>query len=120
VRVIYYISPQVWAWGEDRIGIIKKCVEKILVFFRFEEDLYRRRGVNVEFVGHPLAETVRPSMRRDDVMKKYALLASAPLIALLPGSRKAEVASLLKTMARAARLIRAGLPDAQFAVAKHR
>lgn len=120
IPVIYYISPQVWAWGENRIGIIKECVKKILVFFKFEEDLYKKHGVNAEFVGHPLIETVRPSLSKDEIIKKYSLSAAKPIIALLPGSRAMEVKALLGIMTGAAKLIEKELPGAQFVVAKYR
>ena len=120
IPVIYYISPQVWAWGEDRIEIIKKCVKKIVVFFKFEEELYKKHDIDVQFVGHPLIETVKPSIRKDDVLKKYSLSASKPVIALLPGSRTMEVKTLLKIMIGAAGLIEKELPGAQVLIAKYR
>jgi lipid-A-disaccharide synthase len=120
IPVIYYISPQVWAWGKGRIEIIKNCVKKIIVFFKFEEDLYKRHGVNAEFVGHPLIETVKPNLSKDEVLKKYSLSSSRPVIALLPGSRITEVKTLLKIMIGAAKLIEKGLPGTQVLVAKYR
>lgn len=120
IPVIYYISPQVWAWGENRINIIKECVANILVFFKFEEELYKKHGVNAEFVGHPLIETVKPSMTKDEVRKIYGLAKDKPVIALLPGSRITEVKWLLKTMVGAAKIISSTMPDAQFAVAKYK
>lgn len=120
IPVIYYISPQVWAWGEDRINIIKECVKKILVFFKFEEELYKRHDVNAEFIGHPLIETVRPTLPKDEIIKKYSLSAAGPIIALLPGSRAMEVKTLLKIMAGAGALIERELPGAQFVIAKYR
>ncbi len=120
IPVIYYISPQVWAWGENRIGIIEKCVKKILVFFKFEEELYKKHGVTSEFVGHPLVETVKPNLSRNEVIKKYSLSSSKPIIALLPGSRRMEVTTLLETMVAAAKLIEKELPGAQILIAKYR
>ncbi len=120
IPVIYYISPQIWAWGGDRINIIKKCVTKMLVFFRFEEELYKKYGVTSEFVGHPLIETVKPGLSRDEVMKKYSLSSSRPIIALLPGSRRTEVSILLEIMVGAAKLIEKELPGAQILIAKYR
>ena len=120
IPVIYYISPQVWAWGENRIKIIKECVRKIIVFFKFEETLYKRHGINAEFVGHPLIETVKPKSSKDEILKKYLISGSKPVIALLPGSRTMEVRSLLKTMAGAAKSIQKELPQARFVVVKYR
>ncbi|MCX5667616.1 MAG: lipid-A-disaccharide synthase [Candidatus Omnitrophica bacterium] len=120
VPVIYYISPQVWAWGADRISIIKKCVAKILVFFKFEEDLYKKRGVSSEFVGNPLLETVKTTLTKDEILKKYNLSKTKPVIALLPGSRAMEIKTLLKIMAGSAGIIAKELPGAQFVVAKYK
>jgi len=120
IPVIYYISPQVWAWGEDRIEIIKTCVKKILVFFKFEEELYKRHGINAQFVGHPLVEKVKADVSKDEILKKYSFSDSKPIIALLPGSRAMEVGTLLKIMADAAKLIDKELPRAQFIVARYK
>lgn len=120
IPVIYYISPQIWAWGEDRIDIIKECVTKILVFFRFEEDLYKKSGISAEFVGNPLLETVKITLPKDEIRKKYNLSKERPVIALLPGSRTMEVKTLLKIMAGSAGIIARELPGAQFIVAKYK
>jgi len=120
IPVIYYISPQVWAWGENRINILKECVAKILVFFKFEEDLYKKNGINSEFVGNPLLETVKTTLQRDETFKKYNLSKGKPVIALLPGSRVTEVKTLLKIMIGSAEIIAGGLSGAQFVVAKYK
>lgn len=120
IPVIYYISPQVWAWGEDRIDIIKKCVTKIIVFFKFEEDLYKAHGVNAEFVGHPLSETVKPLLSKNEILKKYGLSDKKAIIALLPGSRMTEVKTLLHIMVGGARIIDKELNGAQFVIAKYK
>jgi len=119
IPVVYYISPQVWAWAPGRIGIIRNCVKKIVVFFKFEEELYKKHGIDAECVGHPLVDTVKVTAPRDGVRQKYGLLKEKAVIALLPGSRKQEVRTLLKVMARAARLINKKLGNSQFIVAKH-
>jgi lipid-A-disaccharide synthase len=120
IPVIYYISPQIWAWGVDRINIIKECVTKMLVFFKFEEDLYKKNGVSSEFVGNPLLETVRVTLPKDEILKKYGLSNTRPVIALLPGSRMMEVKTLLKIMAGSAELMSKELKGAQFVVAKYK
>ena len=120
IPVIYYISPQIWAWAPDRIDIIKKCVAKMLVFFKFEEELYKKSGVSSEFVGNPLLEAVKTTLPKDEVLKKYRLSKDRPVIALLPGSRAMEVKTLLKIMAGSAEIIAKELPGAQFVVAKYR
>ena len=120
IPVVYYISPQVLASGENRIKLIKKNVEKIIVFFKFEEDLYKKYGINARFVGHPLVEKVKADLPKDQVLKKYELSDSRPIIALLPGSRVTEVRSLLKIMAGTARIIAKEIPGAQFIVARYK
>ena len=119
IPVIYYISPQVWAWGRDRVKIIKKCVKKILVFFKFEEELYKTCGVDAGFVGHPLLDIVKVTAAKEDTLKKYSLDGKKRTVALLPGSRSLEVKALLPVMASAARLISKNIKDVQFVVSKH-
>ena len=120
IPVIYYISPQIWAWGGNRIDIIKECVSKMLVFFKFEEDLYKKNGVSSEFVGNPLLEAVKITLPKDEILKKYNLSKSRPVIALLPGSRAMEVRTLLGIMAGSAKIISEELKGAQFVVAKYK
>ncbi len=87
VPVVYYISPQVWAWRKYRIRKIRRVVDKMLVVFPFEKDFYDRKGVPVEFVGHPLLETIEA---RAGYRSQQEVL-SAPRVALLPGSRRSEL-----------------------------
>lgn len=98
IRVFFYISPTVWAWKEDRIKIIKDCVERMYVILPFEKDFYAKRGVEVDYFGHPLADILRQEkekiISRADFLKKYKL-ADEPIIALLPGSRLQEVKRML-------------------------
>jgi len=119
IPVVYYISPQVWAWGRDRVNIIKRCVRKIIVFFKFEEELYKTYGIDAEFVGHPLLDVVKVDLPKKDFFKKYGLSEDGPTIALLPGSRALEVKSLFRTMISASRLIKEDIPGARFIVSKH-
>lgn len=118
IPVIYYISPQIWAWGADRIKVIKESVTKIIVFFKFEEELYKKHGINAEFVGHPLLETVKTDLPKNEVLKKYGLREGTHVIALLPGSRISEVKSLLKAMVGAAKIIDRELGDVQTIVVR--
>lgn len=120
IPVIYYISPQIWAWGADRIHIIKRCVKKMVVFFKFEEELYKKEGVDAECIGHPLLDTVKPSLSKADVLKKYSFFGNKRVIALLPGSRISEVKTLLPAMAGAAAIINKELNGAQFVITKHK
>lgn len=123
IPVVYYISPQVWAWGADRVKIIKACVKKVLVFFKFEEEIYKSYGIDSEFVGHPLLDTVKVTSPKEEVLKKYSLDEKKRTIALLPGSRMVEVRTLLPVMVSAARIIsentRHVTKNVQFIVAKH-
>ncbi|MDD5617535.1 MAG: lipid-A-disaccharide synthase, partial [Candidatus Omnitrophica bacterium] len=69
LKVIYYISPQVWAWGETRIEIIKKVVDQMIVLFDFEKELYSKHGMDVEFVGHPLLDRLHPTLTKEEFLK---------------------------------------------------
>lgn len=104
IPVIYYISPQVWAWKEGRVKAIRSYVDRLLVIFDFEVEFFRRHGINAEFVGHPvieeLAEVSLPS--RELFRKKHSLMPETRLIGLLPGSRKQEIAHILPEMLKAA------------------
>ncbi|MEI8185907.1 MAG: lipid-A-disaccharide synthase [Chlorobiaceae bacterium] len=107
IPVIYYISPQVWAWKEGRVKAIRRDIDRLLVIFNFEVEFYHRHGITAEFVGHPvieqLAELSFPS--RETFLKKHNLPSDIRLIGLLPGSRPQEIAHILPEMLHAARLI---------------
>ncbi len=104
IKVIYYISPQIWAWKESRINKIKRNVDQMLVILPFEKDFYSERGMNVEFVGHPLLDAVE---KGNWLIKNWKEEAGIPLnkeiIALLPGSRKQEIETMLPIMLEATR-----------------
>ena len=112
--VFYYVSPQVWAWREGRVNQIKEVVDKMLVIFPFEEEIYRNAKVDVEFVGHPLMDMVRATKSKEEFCAKYKLDSKKPILALLPGSRRKEVRYILPTLCEAAALIAAQKPDTQF------
>lgn len=119
IPVVYYISPQVWVWGADRIDIIRECVKKIVVFFPFEEELYRKAGVDALCVGHPLVETARASGPQIDIRRRIGLTDDKTTVALLPGSRRMELEYLLPVMAGScARLAGRGFA-VQCVIAKH-
>ncbi|MBD0283902.1 MAG: lipid-A-disaccharide synthase [Flavisolibacter sp.] len=110
-KIIYYISPQVWAWKESRVRLIKKVVDKMLVILPFEREFYENRwDYKVEFVGHPLVQVVNEFLATHTPEARF----NKPVIALLPGSRKQEVAVKLPIMLQAAKQF----PVYQFAVAK--
>ncbi len=105
IPVFYYVSPQLWAWREGRVNLVRKYVRKMLVIFPFEEQFYRERGVEVEYVGHPLAEVPPPNISRNNFAAENGLETSKPWIALLPGSRRKEVEMNLPEMLRAAEIL---------------
>ena len=117
IPVVYYISPQLWAWRPGRMQTMKRFVNRVLVIFPFEEELYRREGVPVEFVGHPLVDLAGVREPRVPLLEGLGLAPDAPTIALLPGSRQNELRRIVPAMAASLPLIRARVPDVQFVVA---
>jgi lipid-A-disaccharide synthase len=105
VKVIYYISPQLWAWRRGRIRTVREYVDKMLVILPFEEAYYRERGVNVEFVGHPLLEEFSPRRDRAPFLRELGLDPEVKTVAVLSGSRRKEVDYILPTLLQAARLM---------------
>ena len=104
VRIIYYISPQIWAWGGGRINKIKKLVNKMLVVFPFEEKLYSDHNINVEFVGHPLLERLKDYgfLSKEKLFEKYNLNKNKEILLILPGSREQEVKHIFPEVIKAA------------------
>jgi lipid-A-disaccharide synthase len=105
IPVIYYVSPQVWAWGKGRLKTIRNTVSRMVVFFPFEESLYRAHGIPVSFVGHPSLDQVRPAKTAQEFRSLCRLDPAKRTIGLLPGSRQKEVKTLLPVMLESARLI---------------
>ncbi|HWA93584.1 MAG TPA: lipid-A-disaccharide synthase [Terracidiphilus sp.] len=105
IPVIFFVSPQLWAWKKHRIKLVKKFVDKMLVIFPFEEPFYRERGVQAEFVGHPLADLPAPQISREDFALANGLNPGGRWLALLPGSRAKEIRSNLPEMLKAARTL---------------
>lgn len=118
IPVVYYISPQLWAWRSGRIHTMKTIATKVLVIFPFERPIYERAGIPVEFVGHPLIDLIRVTVDRGELLSMCGLAPDAPTVALLPGSRPNEVRATLPTLAAAAELIRSHVPAVQFIVAR--
>jgi lipid-A-disaccharide synthase len=102
IPVVYFVSPQVWAWRKGRVLKLKERIAKMIVIFDFEEEIYRQAGVPVEYVGHPLINLVRAHMTREEFYAKVSLDPSVQTIALLPGSREKEVIANLPAMLEAA------------------
>lgn len=98
VPVLYYVCPQLWAWREGRVRRFHQWVKKALVIFPFEEKWYRDRGVDAEYVGHPLADVPPPAVSREEFAARYRLDQARQWVALLPGSRKKEIAMNLPAL----------------------
>lgn len=109
VPVIWFVSPQLWAWKRGRLRWVQSRVSKMLTIFPFEEPFYRARGVDAEFVGHPLAEAALPVVSREDYARQFGLDPAKPWIALLPGSRLPELRANLPAMLLAAGLLGNGM-----------
>jgi len=105
VPVCYYVCPQFWAWRQGRVRLLRKYVDKALVIFPFEEKFYRDRGVDAEFVGHPLAELSRPAISREEYAAHHGLDPLKLWIALMPGSRIKEVRMNLPGMLGSAQFL---------------
>ena len=118
IPVVYYISPQIWAWRPGRLGTIREIADRVLVIFPFEVDVYKKAGVPVEFVGHPLVDLARASASREAFLRRVGLTPSAPTLAILPGSRPNEIRRILPDLVKAACEIRSRIPGAQFVVAR--
>jgi lipid-A-disaccharide synthase len=118
VPVVFYISPQIWAWRAGRLKTIREFAARVLVIFRFEEKIYRDAGVPVEFVGHPLVDLAVSVEPRAALRRRLGLDAALPVVALLPGSRTNEVRRILGDLMAAAAQIRSRVPGAQFIVAR--
>jgi len=114
IPVIFFVSPQLWAWKKHRIRLVERFVSRMLVIFPFEERFYRRRGVAAEFVGHPLAELPLPAIGRDQLARENGLDPTATWIGLLPGSRSKEIRVNLPEMLKAARGLADRAPETRF------
>jgi lipid-A-disaccharide synthase len=118
VPVVYYVSPQLWAWRSGRLETIRRHVARMLVIFPFEAAIYERAGVPVEFVGHPLIDLATVASPREPFLRSLGLDPARPVLALLPGSRPNELQHVLPDLAAAAARIAAAVPHVQFLVAR--
>ena len=118
IPIVYYISPQLWAWRAGRIDVLRRYVSRMLVIFPFEAEIYERASVPVEFVGHPLVDLALASEPREAWLGRQGLDPSRPVVALLPGSRPNEVGRLVPVMADALPIVSARVPGVQFLVAR--
>lgn len=118
IPIVYYISPQLWAWRAGRMKTMRRLADRVLVIFPFEEAIYREAGVPVEWVGHPLFDVQSELPPRDAFLRHAGLDPSRPVLALLPGSRANELREILPRLAEAAALVRADVAGVQFLVAR--
>ena len=118
VPVVYYVSPQLWAWRPGRLDTIRKYVDRMLVIFPFETSMYEEAGVPVEFVGHPLVDLAVPDQGPHEFLTGLRLDPARPVVALLPGSRPNELRHHLSGLVGAARLVAEHVAGVQFVVAR--
>jgi lipid-A-disaccharide synthase len=118
IPVVYYISPQLWAWRPGRLRTMQRFVDEVLVIFPFEEEIYRSAGIPVHFVGHPLVELVEPQPPREEFLAALGLAPAAPTVAVLPGSRPNELRLILPTMVEGAKRLATDVPGVQFVLAR--
>ena len=116
IPILYYISPQVWAWRPKRVNLIARLVTKMIVLFPFEVPLYEAAGVDVEWVGHPLLDIVKPTLLKQEALQKFGLDPNRRTVGLLPGSRMHEVERLLPPLLASAHLLQEEIPDLQFVI----
>jgi lipid-A-disaccharide synthase len=116
IPTVHYVSPAIWMWRSNRLHKIKRAVSKMLTLFPFEESMYRRAGVDVAFVGHPLTDILEQIPRRAEAREQLKLPPSSPVIALLPGSRQSELQYMADTFIQTALQMARRLPQAHFLV----
>ncbi|MBL0224315.1 MAG: lipid-A-disaccharide synthase [Geobacteraceae bacterium] len=116
VKVLYYISPQIWAWRQGRLKKISRLVDHMAVILPFEAAFYERAGVPVTFVGHPMLDMVQVSMTRDQAAASFGLDVSRKIVGLFPGSRTNEIEKLLPVIIESANLLEKRFPGTQFVV----
>ena len=116
IKVVYFIAPQVWAWRPGRAAGVAKATDKIACIFPFEYDLYKSYGADIEFVGHPLVDTVKPSLPRKEAEELAGKRTGHPLILLMPGSRMMEIQRLLPVMLDAVKILKHKRPELEFAM----
>lgn len=106
IPVVYYISPQVWAWGGNRVKKMQNLIDKMMVIFPFEKEIYRKFNIECEFVGHPLLEVTRPVLSAEDFQKKFGIRKNEVVVGLLPGSRWQEVEKILPIMLESCKFLK--------------
>lgn len=102
IPVLYFVSPQIWAWKKWRLRQLPGLVDRMVCIFEFEEKIYQRAGIPVDYVGHPLVDSVRPRLSREEFFRQTGLDPAFPTVALLPGSREIEISYILPALLEAA------------------
>ena len=118
-QIIYYISPQIWAWKEKRIEIIKKYVDQMIVIFEFEKKWYNRKKIEVNYVGHPFLDIWKPNKNLDSLALKYKIDMNKPILTLFPGSRHQEINKHLNLFIQSALKIKKSIPELQILLGLH-
>jgi lipid-A-disaccharide synthase len=118
VPIVYYVSPQLWAWRRGRMQTMKAQVDCVLPIFPFEQALYEREGIDVRFVGHPLIDLAIAGVPREEFLESVGLDPSKPVVALLPGSRPNELQRLVPILAAAVPRITSRVAGTQFVIAR--
>ena len=113
IKVYYYISPQLWAWGQWRIKKIRRYVDKMLVIFPFEKEFYNSHGIEAELIGHPLIGTLNLDLSKEECQKHLGIT-SSPVIGLLPGSRRGEIEKIMPILIETAKILQEKIPEAKF------
>lgn len=114
IKVLFYVSPQVWAWRPGRVKTYGEAIDMMAVIFPFETAYYEAENVPVRYVGHPSVDKVKPQRNKTDDLRLFSLHAERPIVGLLPGSRSNEIRRLLPVMLEAAGKIKQTVPDVQF------
>ena len=114
IKVLFFVSPQVWAWRQGRVKKIGSRIDMMAVLFPFEVKFYRQHNVPVSYVGHPMIERVKPKYSYEDGLKKFNVKPDHPVIGLFPGSRKSEIKYILPLMIETAERLKQQHPTAQF------
>jgi len=114
VKVMYYVSPQIWAWGRNRLKLIKRNVDKMVVILPFEVDIYESEGVDVTYVGHPLIDIVKVDQNREQFLSSAGIDGSNQVVALLPGSRIQEIRHHIRPLIQTAGMLKQHLPSTEF------
>jgi len=114
IKVMYYVSPQIWAWGRNRVKSVRDNVDKMVVILPFETEIYKAEGVDVSYVGHPLIDIVAPELDRDALRSSLGLEPGRRLVTLLPGSRSQEIRNHTRPLVETARLLGERFPSTDF------